>query len=109
MKIERKKSVVRKIDDTLSIVSLFDGKDFSFDFVIGVLDGVHPKLVNKISDRAYYILKGFGEITVEGNAYKVKKGDLILIKANEIHGLNGDMEYIIVTSPPFDPNNERLV
>jgi mannose-6-phosphate isomerase-like protein (cupin superfamily) len=99
----------RIIDSTLSIIDLFNGKNFAFDFVIGILDGVHPKLINNVSDRAYYVLSGKGMIDVDDNSYKVKKGDLVLIKAGQSHGLRGKMKYIIVTAPPFNPKNELRV
>ena len=46
MKIARKDAVVRKIDDSLVIEELFNGKGFKFDFVISRLNGSHAKHIN---------------------------------------------------------------
>jgi nitrogenase molybdenum-iron protein alpha/beta subunit len=54
MKISRKDAKIIKVDDATTIESLFDGKDFKFDIVIGKLNGHHPALINHISDRAYF-------------------------------------------------------
>lgn len=108
MKISEQDAPLRKVDEALSITSLFDGKGFNFDCVIGQLSGHHPKVVNKVSDRMYFILEGEGTISVDSNIYSVSKGDLITIKKNQVHGLDGFLKYLIVTGPPFNPQNEKI-
>jgi|GEM_PF-3012203 len=38
----------RKVDDALTIVDLFDGNNFGFDFVVAELNGQHPTVINKL-------------------------------------------------------------
>jgi mannose-6-phosphate isomerase-like protein (cupin superfamily) len=109
MKISRKDAVVRKVDDSLTIESLFDGKDFQFDVVIGKNYGHHSVLVNHVSDRAYFVLNGELDIRVGEVVHHAMVHDLVLVPQNTPHGVDGDGEYLIVTAPPFKPENEELV
>jgi mannose-6-phosphate isomerase-like protein (cupin superfamily) len=109
MKISRKDAVIRKIDDSLTIESLFDGKDFKFDVVIGKISGHHPKLINHVSDRAYFVLKGEVDIHVGDTTHHAVTHDLVLVPADTPHGIDGEGEYLIVTSPPFAPQNEEVL
>jgi len=107
MKISRKDAFVRKVDDSLVIEELFNGKGFKFDFVISTLNGKHPKHVNHVSDRMYFILSGNAEVMVGDDVHHAETHDLIVIPANTPHGIEGTAEVIIITSPPFDPKNEN--
>jgi mannose-6-phosphate isomerase-like protein (cupin superfamily) len=109
MKMSRKDAVIRKIDDTLTIESLFDGKGFKFDVVIAKLNGRHPKLINHVSDRAYFVLSGALDVQVGEETHHTVAHDLVLVPANTPHGIDGEGEYLIITSPPFDPQNEEIV
>ncbi len=100
---------VRKIDQALQICDLFDGKDFAFDFVVAELDGIHPIVVNHVSDRAYFILNGKGVVFVGDAKHHVKANDLVTIPHGTHHGLEGKLRYVIITSPPFDSKNEEVV
>jgi mannose-6-phosphate isomerase-like protein (cupin superfamily) len=106
MKKTASEAIVRRIDDSLTIIDLFNGKDFPFDFVIATLMGNHPKVVNRVSHRAYFFLEGSGVVSVGDKEYAVHPNDLVLIPAKTPHGLRGNLKYAIITSPPFDPKNE---
>jgi mannose-6-phosphate isomerase-like protein (cupin superfamily) len=107
MKISRKDAIIRKIDNSLTIESLFDGKDFQFDIVIGRIHGHHPKLINYVSDRAYFILKGELDFQVGDEMQRAVAQDLILVPKNTLHGIDGEGEYLIITAPAFKPENEE--
>ncbi len=109
MKYSLKNSLTRKIDENLQITDLLSDKEFSFDCVVAVLSGPHPLVLNKVSDRAYYFLEGSATVTVGGSVYDVEAEDLVKIPAGTPHGLKGKTKYLVITSPPFDPNNESLV
>jgi mannose-6-phosphate isomerase-like protein (cupin superfamily) len=100
-------AVVRRVDEALEIAALFDGRDFAFDFVIGSLHGAHPKTINRVSDRVYYVLEGNGHATVGDEVHEIDAGSLIVIPAGTPHGISGDLRYIIITAPPFAPENEE--
>lgn len=107
MKISRKDALVKKVDGSTTIEGLFDGKDFAFDVVIGNLNGQHPTLINHVSDRAYFILRGELTISVGEDKYSVVIDDLVTIPKNTPHSLCGNGTYLIITAPPYDPKNEE--
>jgi quercetin dioxygenase-like cupin family protein len=81
----------------------------NFSVIRVTLSGIHEKVRNTVSERVYYVLSGTGIISVEDNEYQVSEGDLVFIKPNEVHGLTGNLEYLVFTSPPYDPDNETSV
>lgn len=107
MKISRDEALTRRVDDAVEIVSMFNGKDFPFDLVISKIDGSHPPVVNLVSDRAYFILSGEHQVRVGDTVAEGRPHDLFLIPKGTPHGVTGRGELLIVTSPAFDPANER--
>jgi mannose-6-phosphate isomerase-like protein (cupin superfamily) len=99
----------RRVDEALLISPLFDGRGFAFDVAKASLDGVHPPVVNRISDRAYFFLEGSAMVRVGDQEFDAGRGDLVVVRAGEVHALEGSAEYLIVTAPPFDPENEAVV
>ena len=108
MKISRADALVRKVDDAVTIEELFNGKDFQFDFVISRLSGKHPTHINHASDRVYFILSGQADVTLDGVKQHVQTHDLVLIPKGTPHGIEGNAEFIIITAPPFKPENETI-
>ncbi len=108
-KISSKDAKTRQIDDSLLIAELITSKEFSFDLVEGRLVGKHPALKNRVSDRAYYVLDGEGSIRVGDEVYGVVAGDIVQVPRGMVHALSGDLRYLIITSPPFSPENEEIV
>jgi mannose-6-phosphate isomerase-like protein (cupin superfamily) len=98
-----------RVDDALLITQLFDGTDFAFNVAKADLNGVHPAVVNRVSDRAYYFLQGNATVTVDDQQHLAHSGDLIVIHVGQVHALQGTATYLIITAPPFDPANEQVV
>ena len=98
---------VRLVDDTLKIHELVDTPNF--DMVGATLNGDHPTLVNDVSDRAYYILDGSGIVCAGNECFPVEAGDAVQIAKGTAHSIKGTLRYLIITSPPFDPANERVI
>lgn len=109
MKHTQREAEKRRIDDDLTVIDLFEGQDFQFDCVIAELDGDHPTVVNHESDRAYYVLNGSGKVEVDGQAFDVSMGDLVSVPSGTSHTIEGELKYLVITSPPFDPSNEEMV
>ena len=76
---------------------------------IAELNGNHPIVINQKSDRVYFILSGSGKVLVNDEIHDVVSNDLIFIPKNTKHSIRGKLEYIIITSPPFNPNNEAIL
>ncbi len=100
------------VDENTEITALFGDNDASFDTVISKVDGYHPadgeKVINEESERAYYVIDGEGLIHVGEESFQVKSGDLVFVEKGKGHALEGNMKTLVITSPPFDPENERI-
>lgn len=74
------------------------------------ISGRHPhkgRVFNEKVKLIAYILKGKGEIVVEGEKNKVSLGDCILIPAKERYYYDGKMELIITCVPAWDYKQHR--
>lgn len=98
------------------MTELFDAPGGSnFDAVISEVEGYHPaetgrkKIVNENSQKAYYVLEGRGKIFVGEEVFDVEEGELVNVPEKKLHALEGDLKVLIVTSPPFNPEDEELV
>lgn len=103
------------VDDNTEITDLFEAPEgANFDSVITKIDGYHPageeekRIFNERSQKGYYILDGEGEISVGEETHEVKQGELVFISEKTEHSLEGKFRALIVTSPPFDPEDEEL-
>ena len=50
----------------------------------------------------YYVLKGSGEIVLDGERRPIKEGELALIPPGVWHTSEGDMEVLIIGVPPLE-------
>lgn len=105
-----------KVDENTVITNLFKPEDDSnFDTVITSVEGYHPAdepekgFWNEKSQKGYYILEGEGKMYVGEKEHQVEKGDFVFVPEKTRHALEGDFRALIVTSPPFDPETEKLV
>lgn len=98
----------RQVDPYLTITELFSDPAAKFDVVVGSLNGPHGKYINNTSDKAYFILEGQGTVYIGNSSTSVKKYDFIYIPPNTQHGVKGELKFMIITSPCFNPNNEKL-
>lgn len=103
------------VDENTEITDLFEApEEANFDSVISEVDGYHPegdrdkKIFNERSQKAYYILGGEGEISVGDEIHEVNKGEFVFVPEKTEHSLEGSFRALIVTSPPFDPEDEEL-
>ncbi len=103
------------VDDSTEITDLFEApEDANFDSVLSKVDGYHPegdkdrKIFNERSQKAYYILNGEGKIHVGEETHEVEKGEFVFVPEETGHALEGEFKALIITSPPFDPEDEEL-
>jgi glyoxylate utilization-related uncharacterized protein len=103
------------VDDNTEITDLFEAsEDANFDSVISEVDGYHPegdrekKIFNERSQKAYYVLEGEGRIYVGEKVHQVEEGEFVFVPEKTGHALEGEFKALIVTSPPFDPEDEEL-
>ena len=103
------------VDDNTEITDLFEAtEDANLDSVICDVNGYHPKtddrkkIYNKRSQKNYYILQGEGKIFVEEETHKVSEGDFVYVPEDTGHALEGKFKALIVTTPPYNPEDEEL-
>ena len=101
------------VDENTKVAGLFSIDDANFDAVVSKVEGYHPagdgeKVYNDESDRAYYVLKGSGKIYVAEETYDVEEGDLVYVPVNSGHAVEGELKLLVITSPPFKPENEEV-
>jgi len=55
------------------------------------------------SDMAYYVLKGEGTFTIDGNEYSVCEGDLVYIPKGTTYHDTAGLTLLAIATPRFDP------
>ncbi|MFB6099710.1 MAG: cupin domain-containing protein [Candidatus Nanohalobium sp.] len=103
------------VDDNTEITDLFDApQDSNFDAVLSEVDGYHPegekgkRIFNERSQKGYYILEGEGKLFVGEETHNVEEGDYVYVPEKTLHALEGSLKALIITSPPFNPEDEEL-
>ena len=90
----------RRVDASMVIKDLFAEPTAPFDLVIADVDGDHGQHVNKLSDRAYFILEGSGIVIAGEGKYDVAALDVVYIPKGTTHGISGKLRVAIITAPP---------
>ena len=103
------------VDSNTEITDLFEAPEgANFDSVISEVEGYHPdgdsekKIFNERSQKAYYVLEVEGKIFVGDEVHEIEKGEFVFVPQKTEHALEGKFKALIVTSPPFDPEDEEL-
>ena len=109
MKVSRGQGRVFKVDNAVTLEEIHDGRDFRFDIAIGRIAGHHSTVMNTVSDRCYFVLEGEIDIHVGSQTFHAVRHDTVLIPSGTAHGLDGTGEYVVITAPPFAPENEKMV
>ncbi len=66
------------------------------------LDGAHPRMKNTLSNRTYYIIDGNGTFEVDGEIFKLAKGDTLTIPKDTIYKFEGKFDAILISCPAFE-------
>ena len=53
-------------------------------------------------EEIYYVEDGNGSVVIEEEVIDLKQGDLISIPKHKWHYLQGNLEVIVINSPPYD-------
>jgi mannose-6-phosphate isomerase-like protein (cupin superfamily) len=57
---------------------------------------------HKIMTEYYYVIKGSGEIFLDGEAHAIKSGDIVVIPPLVRHTSKGDLEVLIFGAPALE-------
>lgn len=76
------------------------------------LSGRYPdkgRVVNAKCKEMAYVIKGSGEIVVEGKRVKISQGDLVLIEPNEKYYWKGKLMLFVPCVPAWYPEQHKEV
>jgi quercetin dioxygenase-like cupin family protein len=105
MKLENISSKITYSDKTFTKKVIFN-EDKVLNFVLNMKPGQGlPDHTHENSELILHILKGNGEVTVDGKTQKVVEGDVLHLKGEEVFRLtnNGDMDmstFVVIAPNP---------
>jgi mannose-6-phosphate isomerase-like protein (cupin superfamily) len=107
MKIEKNEAENFEVDG-IEIHKYVNGTDDNPSDVLHVsVDEEHKReFSNSESHFIYYVIKGKGKFWVDGEEIRVKPTDIVHIKPESKIYYRGDMEMILVTTPPYNQSND---
>lgn len=121
MRIIRKEDVALPIKNTEGELfyemigrgdNLGNSKNHSLGSVVVSNGFATKKHFHPIAEETYYIIRGHGQMIIQGLSFIVKEGDAILILPTEEHQLianNGEIEALVVCAPAWEINNTTFV
>lgn len=110
MTIIRHQDAQMRRGESLEIRNLItDAISAKFSVAAVDLHGPHGPTRSHSSDRAYVILEGSAVVTLGQQSHDVAAGDAVFIPQGTPHGIRGDARYIVINSPPFDPQQEESI
>ena len=73
--------------------------------------GHHDRMLNELSDRAYYIIEGEGRFQVgEGAPIEtVRAGDFVFIPRNVPYEFDGEMRYLVMNGPAYRAGSDKVL
>lgn len=102
---KKENAAIRKISESYSVSNfLTAGYCRNASVAVGNAEK-HDETTITNSDRAYYVLEG--EININDELIG-KFGDVLFIPANTEYHFKGTFKAVIINSPAFNPQNERI-
>ena len=107
--IKKNEGVTRKISETYKVTNLLT-KDFSDRVSITIGEATkHSETTKNIrSDRTYYVLDGKLIVEKDNKKFVAEKGDVIFISHNTEYHFQGSFKAVLVCSPAFSSEDERM-
>lgn len=89
-------------------ITIFDHgvSDEQLSVVRAELHGFHVGLPNRRSTTTYVVTDGRAQITVDGQAFDVEPGDMVVTQVGVRRELSGTASLLIINAPAFDPADE---
>lgn len=107
--VKSDEGISRKISESYEVTNLIvkqDSKDISL--AISKAEN-HSEITENIkSDRIYYILEGELVVKTDNKKFVVQKGDSLFIPKNTKYQFEGTFRAILINSPAFDSQDERI-
>lgn len=101
-----KESEVQKFVQPTCTVLEYGGSD-EMDIAVAMINGRYPETGearNTKSVMMYLVLSGKGTVMIEGQKYKIKKGDVVSFGKGKWYWTEGNFSAVIASSPRWSPN-----
>ena len=76
------------------------------------MDGFYPQKgfsINNTSKETLYILEGSFKVEVEGELFKLEKGDVIMIDPQKKYRIEGKGEALDIITPAWEKNINKII
>lgn len=103
---KKEEAIIRKVSESYSISNYLTINDSS-KVSVAISDALnHIETTKTNSDRVYYILEG--KITINKNVIG-NSGDVIYIPSNTVYSFKGTFKAVVINSPPFKKEKEKIL
>lgn len=82
--------------------------DIGYSVVQTHLNGKHPVMLNKSSNRTYFLIDGHATFLIDGITVALKKNEMIVIKKNTKYSFEGEFDAILIDCPKFNPQDDVI-
>lgn len=107
IKLEKSNSV--EVEKGYVVDNYFNNEiNVGYSMVQTHLNGKHPTMLNKSSNRTYFLIDGSAEFVVDGKNVSVKKDEMLVIKKNTKYSFHGKFDAILVDCPKFNPDDDVI-
>jgi mannose-6-phosphate isomerase-like protein (cupin superfamily) len=107
--IKLEKSSSKEVEKGYVVDNYFNNEiNIGYSMVQTHLNGKHPTMLNKSSNRTYFFIDGSAEFVVDGKIVNVKKDDMLVIKKNTKYSFRGNFDAILVDCPRFNPADDVI-
>jgi ethanolamine utilization protein EutQ (cupin superfamily) len=107
--IRKSEAIARKISDSYQVINFLTREaSENVSLAIGQAENHSETTKNVRSDRIYYIIEGKLVLKQGGNELVAEPGDVVFIPKNTEYGFGGSFRAILINSPAFNPEDERI-
>lgn len=82
--------------------------DIGYSVVQTHLNGKHPVMLNKLSNRTYFLIDGHATFLIDGKTVELKKNEMLVIEKNTKYSFEGEFDAILIDCPKFNPQDDVI-
>lgn len=71
--------------------------------------GLNEAFIEHDCTFSLYVVKGRGSIIIEGKTYELKEDDVVTVLAGKRWIIEGELSYIVATTPAFYPEQSEVI
>lgn len=82
--------------------------NIGYSMVVTHLNGEHPFMKNKKSNRTYYLIDGHATFNFTDKEIKLEKGEMLTIPKDTKYSFKGIFDAVLVDCPAFNPEDDVI-